>query len=100
LGAQMKRLAAAKDRESDERVREDLDITIEALERMRRTEALEYRLLVPYFNVPQEVFQNLRALLDARNAEPRRRRALERLRRYGGLEPGTMPITELARART
>src|SRR5260370_4095430 len=100
LAASMKRLAAAKESESDARVREDLEIDIDALGRMRRTGALEQRLLVPYFDVPQHVFRNLRALLDARNPEPRRRAALQRLRRYAGMEPGTAPFAELARERT
>src|SRR5438128_3051769 len=53
LAASVKRLAAAKQGESDPRVREDLEIDIDALERMRRTRVLEERLLVPYFDVPQ-----------------------------------------------
>jgi uncharacterized protein DUF885 len=100
LAATLRRLAAARQGESDTRVREDLEIVAEALERMRHTNALEERMLVPYMDVPQEVFQGLRSLLDARNPEPRRRHALERLRRYAGMEPGTTPFTELARART
>src|SRR2546425_9161990 len=48
LAAVVKRLAVAKQKESDHRVREDLDIVIDALERQRRTAALEYRLLVPF----------------------------------------------------
>ena len=100
LAASVKRLAAAKQSENDPRVREDLEIDIEALERRRRTDALEERLLVPYFDVPRHVFQGLRALLDARNPEPRRRAALQRLRRYAGMEPGTTPFAELARERT
>src|SRR5437588_516244 len=100
LAASVKRLAGAKDGEGDVRVREDLEIVIDALERMRRTGALEERLLVPYFDVPRHVFQGLRALLDARNPEPRRRAALQRLRRYAGMEPGTTPFAELARERT
>jgi hypothetical protein len=99
LAASVKRLAAAKQSESDPRVLEDLEIDIEALERRRRTSALEERLLVPYFDVPRHVFQGLRALLDARNPEPRRRAALQRLRRYAGLEHGVAPFAELARAR-
>src|SRR5437588_713669 len=53
LAASVKRLAGAKDGEGDVRVREDLEIVIDALERMRRTRALEERLLVPYFDAPQ-----------------------------------------------
>jgi hypothetical protein len=100
LAASVKHLEGVKESEGDVRVREDLEIVIDALERRRRTGALEERLLVPYFDLPQHVFQSLHALLDARNPEPRRRSALQRLRRYVGMEPGTKPIAELMQART
>jgi hypothetical protein len=93
-------LSARQKTESDPRVRQDLDILVDAVERGRRTSALEYRLLVPYFDLPRQVFQGLQVLLDARNDESRRRNALQRLRRYAGMEPGTVPLAELARART
>jgi hypothetical protein len=95
----LKRLATLKAEEKDLRVVQDLDILIDAVERMRRTRILEHRLLVPYFDVPEQIFQGLHTLLDARNSEARQRNALVRLRRYAGLEPGTTPFTELAQAR-
>jgi hypothetical protein len=88
----LERLAALRTEERDPAVRQDLDILIDALERMRRTRALEDRLLVPYFDLPKHVFEGIQMLLDARNPDSRRRSALERLRRYAG-------ISELARAR-
>src|SRR5213596_1951769 len=99
LAASVKRLAAAKQTESDPRVLEDLEIDIEALERRRRTSALEERLLVPYFDLPKHVFEGLQMLLDARNGESRHRNALQRMRIYAGLEQGVAPFAELARAR-
>src|SRR6266571_3113805 len=93
-------LSARRKTESDPRVRQDLDILIDVVERKRHTSALEYRLLVPYFDLPRHIFQGLQVLLDARNNESRRRSALQRLRRYAGMEPGTTPLAELARART
>ncbi|TMH53889.1 MAG: DUF885 domain-containing protein [Betaproteobacteria bacterium] len=99
LAASVKRLAAAKQTESDPRVLEDLEIDIEALERRRRTSALEERLLVPYFDLPKHVFEGLQMLLDARNGESRHRNALQRMRVYAGLERGVAPFAELARAR-
>src|SRR5712692_3525108 len=92
-------LSARRKTESDPKVRQDLDILIDAVESRRRTRALEYRLLIPYFDLPKHIFQGLQVLLDARNNEPRRRNALQRLRRYAGMEPGTTPLAELARAR-
>ena len=92
-------LAAKRKTESDPKVRQDLDILIDAVESRRRTRALEHRLLIPYFDLPRHIFEGLKVLLDARNDESRRRNALLRLRRYAGMEPGTAPLAELARAR-
>jgi hypothetical protein len=95
----LERLAGLRARESDPRVRQDLDILIDAGARMRDTRALERRLLVPYSDVPKHVFEGLQVLLDARNDESRRRSALQRMRVYAGMEPGVTPFAELARAR-
>jgi hypothetical protein len=95
----LKQLVARRKAETDSRVRQDLDILVEAVERMRRTEALEHRLLIPYFDAPRSVFQGLQILLDERNPEVRRRNATQRLHRYAGMAPSTKPLLELARAR-
>jgi len=100
LGAMAARLRAARLNERDPRVREDLEILLDAIARERRTALLEQRLLVPYRDLPREVFEGLQVLLDQRNADSRKQHALERLRRYAGITPGTQPIAELARART
>src|SRR5260221_460871 len=68
LATALKRVAAAKDTEKDVRVRADLDLVIDALERIRRTNALEYRLLVPYDDLPRQLFEGLRVLLHERSA--------------------------------
>jgi hypothetical protein len=86
--------------EADARVRQDLDILIEALARQRRTRSLEQRLLVPYYELPKSVFQGLQILLDARNSAARQQHALPRLQRYAGMSPGATPLALLARART
>jgi hypothetical protein len=98
-GRVLEQLSARRKTESDPKVRQDLDILIDAVESRRRTRALEHRLLIPYFDLPRHIFQGLQVLLDARNDESRRRNALQRLRRYAGMEPGTTPLPELARAR-
>ena len=85
--------------ESDPAVRLDLDILLDAIGKLRRTRALEHRLLIPYSDLPRHVFLGLQVLLDLRNDEARRRHALERLRRYAGMEPGVTPLTGLAMAR-
>src|SRR5438128_4072679 len=67
LGAMSARLAALKEKEREGHVREDLDIVLEALARMRRTGALEERLLVPFRDLPRQMFEGLQVLLDKRN---------------------------------
>ena len=99
-GRVLELLSAKRKTESDPKVRQDLDILIDAVENRRRTRLLEHRLLVPYLDLPRQVFEGLKVLLDARNGESRRRSALQRLRRYAGMEPGTTPLAELARARS
>src|SRR5256712_1094946 len=98
-GRVLELLSARRKAESDPRVRDDLDLLIDAVARRRHTRALEYRLLIPYFDLPRHIFEGLKVLLDARNGESRRRNALQRLRRYAGMEPGTAPLADLARAR-
>src|SRR6267143_6759799 len=95
----LQRLAALRKAEKNPRVRQDLDLLVDAVERQRHTQALEHRLLVPYFDLPRHIFEGLRDLLDARNPESRHRHALLRLRRYAGMETGAVPIAALARAR-
>src|SRR6266581_4504340 len=98
-GRVLEQLSAKRKTESDPKVRQDLDILIDAVESRRRTTELEHRLLIPYLDLPRQVFEGLKVLLDARNGESRRRSALQRLRRYAGMEPGSAPLAELARAR-
>ncbi len=75
-------------------VRLDLELLIETCERDLAHRRLEHQLLVPYFNLPQAVFQGLQPLLSQR-LDPGRRRALPiRLRRYAGDERGYPPIAE------
>ncbi len=98
-GRVLELLSAGRKTESDPKVRQDLDLLIDAVGSRRQTRALEYRLLIPYFDPSKHIFQGLQVLLDARNDESRRRNALQRLRRYAGMEPGTAPLADLARAR-
>jgi hypothetical protein len=95
----LRRLAERRKTETQPKVLEDLDILIDAVRRMRRTRNLEYRLLLPYFDLPRQVFEGIQILLDERNAEPRRRSALERLRAYAGMA-GRKPVADLTRERS
>ena len=83
----------------DPRVREDLAILMKAAEDQRTTLALNERLMLPYFDLPQTLFTGFQTLLDKRTAKTRYAAALVRLKRYTGAERGYEPITVLAQAR-
>jgi hypothetical protein len=81
-------------------VRQDLEILIQAVTDNRRTSELNRENMLPYFNVSQQVFQGIRALIDPQVARDRYPAAIVRISRYAGLEEGYVPITELAKARS
>src|SRR4051812_2725838 len=93
LAAAAKWLAALKAKDADVRVRQDIDLVVEALERQRRTETLEHRLLMPFDDLPRQLFFSLQNLLDQRNPVERRAHALGLIRAYTGMA-GTVPITQ------
>lgn len=90
------RLAA----EPDARVRQDMQILIDTARDQKATSELNRRLMLPYFDLTQALFQGFNALLDPRVSKDRHPAALVRLRKYTGREPGYEPITKLAQART
>ncbi len=85
--------------ETDPRVRADLAILLKATRDQRSSLELNDRLMLPYFDLPQAIFQGFQQLLDKRTGAARYPAALQRLRRYVGAEPGYEPITKLARER-
>jgi len=90
------RLAA----EQDPRVRQDLQILADSTRRQQVRSALDRRLMLPYFDLPETLFRGFNSLLDPRVAQQRYPAALTRLRKYTGRDAGYEPITTLARART
>src|SRR5260221_11848242 len=92
-GAAAKRLSGLKAKEKDPRVRQDIDIVVEALERQRRTETLEDRLLIPFSDLPRQLFFSLQNLLDPRNPPERRAQALPPPRNHARPAPGPLPVT-------
>jgi uncharacterized protein (DUF885 family) len=97
------RLAALRElhtAETDRKVRQDLEVLIASREQRIETTRLEHRFLIDYVYAPGTVNFGLSSLLDPRNRPERQARALERLKRYAGLAPGTIPIATQARART
>ncbi len=85
--------------EKDANVRQDLGLLVDAAREMIQSSALDERYLLPWVDVPKTVFEGVHPLLQEDVPPERRERALVRLRRYAGLEPGSEPLTGLARAR-
>src|SRR4029453_3450400 len=85
-------LQAALSTADDARVRQDLQIMIEAAEDNARGVELSRTLTVPFFNVGSTVFNGVRALLDDQIAPARRPAALVRLAKYILDLPGTTPL--------
>jgi len=84
---------------ADPSFRQDLEIMVKAGQQQIDSNKLQHDLMLPYFSVSQVVFAGLHDLLDPRVSKERQALALVRLRRYAGLEPGSTPVTELAKAR-
>ncbi len=96
LGELKKRLQKAE----DSRVRQDLGILVKAVEDNLRTARLTHENMLPYYNLGQQVFGGIRALIDEQIPRERYPAAVVRIRRYAGLEEGYVPLTELAMERT
>src|SRR6267154_1479488 len=56
-GRGLERLSAGRKTESDPKVRQDLDLLIDAVELRRRTVAREYSLLIPYLDPSKHSLQ-------------------------------------------
>ena len=84
---------------ADPSLKQDLEIMIAAGQRQIDTNKLQNDLMLPYFSVSQVVFGGLHDLLDPRVSKQRQALALVRLRRYAGVEPGSAPVADLAKAR-
>jgi hypothetical protein len=66
------RLEGALAAESDPRVRQDLEILIDAERDQIRSSELNQRLMLPYFNLGQAIFFGVQSLLDPQIAPERR----------------------------
>ena len=85
--------------ERDPNVRQDLEIMIQAAADNIEGSTLNERLTLPWTDAPSVVFQGLQGLLSDQTPAERRARALDRLKRYVGMAPGSTPIATLARQR-
>ena len=85
--------------ERDPSVRQDLEILVKAADDAVESSEVNERLILPWVDAPQLVFQGLQGLLSDQTPPERRAQALKRLQRYAGLIDGGTPITTLARQR-
>ena len=84
---------------SDPRVKQDIEILLKSARDQRTTIELTDQLMLPYFDLPQQLFNSFHGLLDPRVPKSRQSAALIRLKRYVGAERGYEPIATLVRAR-
>jgi Bacterial protein of unknown function (DUF885) len=85
--------------ETDPLIRQDLEILVKSASDALETNRLTNKDLLPFIDIGQLIFYGEFGLLQEQVATVRQPAALVRLKRYTGLEPGTTPITELAKAR-
>ncbi len=95
--AELRQRFAAED---DPRVKQDLEIMLDAVALSLKEDELREKLNVPFHDLSRSVFFSLQSLLDDRVSASRRPAAVVRLRRYAGMEEGYEPITRLAAADT
>jgi hypothetical protein len=79
-------------------IRQDLGILIDLVERDLELTRTEDGLMLPYFDIAEQIFRGIRALLEEQVPPERRAAALVRLRRYVGLEEGYTPLAKQAQA--
>ena len=87
-------------RETDKKVRQDLQILIKSARDTLESSRLQRVHMLPYYNVNQMIFGGLRGLIDPQIPRERYPAAITRLEKYAGIADGYTPITELARALT
>jgi uncharacterized protein (DUF885 family) len=92
-------LAKRFETEKDRRIKQDLEILVDAADRQIRNIDADAKTFLPYTDVAGLIFEGERTLLDDQAAESRRAAALVRLRKYAGIEPGFTPLTTQAEER-
>ena len=95
--AELERRMAA---ETDARVKQDLEILINAAKDNLHTNTLNRDTYFPYIDVTGLVFGVSRGTLDPRVPKEKQASLLGRLEKYAGLAKGYRPLTELAKERT
>lgn len=98
--AALAKIKADGAKEADPAIKQDLAILEKAFNLRFRQENFSWEHEVSFYNASGNVFQGLRVLLDDQVDAKRRPAALERLKKYAGLEKGGKPFTELLKERT
>ena len=93
-------LKAAKQKETNPAVKQDLDILIHQTELEFREEDFEINREVSFFNATGTVYSGIQGLLDDQTPSDRRPAALVRLNKYAGLQKGYEPLTSILKERT
>jgi hypothetical protein len=92
-------LEAAKQKETNSFIKQDLDILISNTELNFRNEDYRKNKTVPFLNTTSMIFGGLQILLDDQVAENRRKAAVIRLKKYAGLQNGYRPLTAIFKER-
>lgn len=95
----LSKLRTARTGERDKHVAQDMDILAKAFTHQFKVEDFAAQREVPFFNASEMVFEGLRGLLDDQVSAERRPAAVDRLKKYTGIEPGYRPFTDLLKER-
>jgi uncharacterized protein (DUF885 family) len=95
----LEKLKAAAAQQQPEEVEQDLKILIHRTELDFKQEDFARAHEVPFLNASQVVFQGVQFLLDEQTPAERRPAAIERIKKYAGVEAGYKPITEILKQR-
>jgi len=93
-------LKTAVGQQRQREVAQDLEIIIREVEIGFKEEDFARAHEVPFLNASREVFQGIQFLLDDQTPAERRPAAVERIRKYAGMEANYKPITEILKLRT
>ena len=92
-------LIAKSAKEADPNVKQDIAILLQAADDQIKGSEVNERLVRPWLDSGQVIFQGIQSLLSDQTPQERRVKAVQRLQRYVGITAGTTPLTTLARQR-
>ncbi len=91
---------AAKQKETDHALKQDLDILIRKTELDFKNEDFALAKKVSFLNPTANIFRGIQVLLDDQTPAERRPAAVIRLRKYAGLQGGSQPLASIYMTRT